>query len=173
MDLGIDKKLALMSLLLTRDQGVGRTALNKLLFFCDVAHYLHAGETISDTKYFKLDYGPVPENINKTRNVLIDNGFMAAYVTPVGQYVQNTYQASDNLTVEDWDKIGRLFTPDQYEIIEKVKTGLQNKSARHLSDISHEFEPWKGADWHAALDFERAKTDETLKAFLKEHSISV
>lgn len=167
----IDKTLARMAILLTHGRSVSRTALNKLLFFADVAHLIKVGKPISESKYVKLDFGPVPQHIDAVRNWLQENGFVRTSVGLSGPYVQHSYSSAHI----DADNLERIRTglggKGAAEIVTNVADALSGMSASALSEISHRYEPWKSGNWYQKLDLNEAKKDSKLKEFLKDKKI--
>ena len=87
--------LAAMAVLVTTSAKVGRTALNKLLWFADVAHFLQHGRTISGTVYVKCDYGPAPCDIDAVRHELIARGIVSEKIIKATPYRSFVYKAND------------------------------------------------------------------------------
>lgn len=158
-----------MIVLLTGDGGINRTALNKLLYFSDAAALVDCGEKISKTDYVKLDYGPVPQDIDQTRSWLVDNEIIQSSTGLAGTYVQHIYRS--NLDDASLRKIRGQFSVRQLEIIDAVRTNLGRLSATNLSAYSHQFEPWISGEWYETLNFKLCTKDQNLKKFLAERQI--
>jgi Protein of unknown function (DUF4065) len=157
-------KLVSMVLFIAKKRPVNRTSLNKLLFFSDLVSYMKRTKTISEVKYFKYPYGPVPEKIDVIRDSLITLDLLKEEHYDVDLYRRYDYHTSDTFEIERLNK--NLDRTDR-SIIENVLSKLASKSASQLSELSHEFEPWKSADWYEELDWKKAKSDKKLKVWIK------
>ena len=164
-----DNKLAGMILLLTNENKISRTALNKHLFFADIASFLKSGQQISNVHYVKLDYGPVPELIETTRDWLLDSGLLSKSIEINGPYIQHSYKC--NLSDAELKQVSRLFTEDDASILTATAENLKPLTATKLSDISHEFEPWKSSPWYEVMDFQTANDDQKLRDWLQDKNI--
>ncbi len=162
-------KLAALVLLLTENEEVSRTSLNKLLFFTDVAYFIRTGKPFSESRYIKMQYGPVPENISHIREILIATGWIQE--EEQNDQVLYSYYYKNIADTSTMDKIKnkiRENDPELLEIIQKVNLKLRPKTAGELSRISHMYEPWKSALWNDELDFERIKLDDSFKKWLED-----
>jgi hypothetical protein len=167
-------KLAACVLLLTEGTQVMRTALNKHLFFADIAYCLMMNDgqqpkTITLASYRKLPYGPVPDGIDWVRSNLISSGHLQESVKSLGDYYQYQYTATSRV---NFTKIKQeIFKPQELDIINNVKQYLGRNTATELSNWSHDFEPWKSSAMNETLDFRKALDDENLRKFLREKNI--
>jgi len=162
-------KLAKMILFLTFDKELNRTILNKLLFFSDVAYYLLNGDTISKEPYIKQPYGPVPQTIEQLRNYLIAENFLQEKIYSTKMVYEYGYSANKSVNKE---KLSNSFNTNELECLKNVLENLSYKTASYLSNKSHDFEPWKSAEyWGDSLDFEKTKEDGLLKEWLKTNNL--
>ncbi len=163
----IDIKLAAMILIIAENSPVNRTSLNKLLFFADLYHYLHTSKQISETAYYKLQFGPVPENIDLVREFLIKNDFLVQreFVNSIIEYTYKTAQNKVNM-----EAVRSALKDNELNSLEKVLSYLRSFTATELSNLSHKYEPWKSAEWFSELDFKKSKEDSGLKQFIEEIS---
>lgn len=53
-----------------------KSVLSKILYFCDFNYYEWYNKTITDTKYRKFPYGPVPENITETLEEMVRDWYI-------------------------------------------------------------------------------------------------
>lgn len=162
--MSIDNKLAAMILFFTNKEQVSRTALNKLLFFADIYSYLTRGEPISSSLYLKLQFGPVPQNIDTLRTILIFEDYLIENQVATAFSYSYYYSASQNVS---WEKVYLLFSEEELKILGNIKEKLIKLSASELTKKSHQFEPWKSSDWLLILDFDKAKNDDNLIGWLK------
>lgn len=157
-------------LYLCRIEPVSRTQLNKLLFFCDLLYFIENGrdETITNEKYLKYQYGPVPENIDAARNSLIQNNLLIAKVFAEFSYENiTTYEyktANDRYSKNAENFLGSK----KVKTIDDVYNALKHYSASKLSDISHLFEPWEKAKWYGKINFNLVRENDRAVQFLKD-----
>ncbi len=159
-----DEKLAGMILLLAENRKVTRTELNKLLFFADVVNFLRHDKWISTAKYFKKQYGPVPQNVDQVRSALVAWEYLdeTSYCMP--PYYQYDYQTrEDNV---DLAAVRNGFSTFELQTISDVAHHLRRFSASELSNRSHQFEPWRSAVPQAELHMVRVKDDAGLREWL-------
>lgn len=170
MNLEYNQKLAAMIVLIVSANKVGRTALNKLLFFADLAYFLIHGRLISGSSYVRQPYGPVPEEIEVTRRTLILAELLKEDRLDDGSgYYQFRYRTQDDKV--DLSKAKEVFSEEEIEVINRIVAKLGNSQATVLSDWSHKFEPWKSAESGAPLEFERAMKDSDLVRWMRIHGL--
>lgn len=173
MNQKFDLKLAAMMLVFAEERSVSRTAMNKLLFFSDMASFLLTGNTISGDGraiYQKKPYGPVPKSASIVRDLLIRERLLNENqeYTPVGY--QFNYETAKKVSS---DKVKERFDEKEMKIIDSVCKNLRGLTATSLSEKSHEFEPWKSGISGEDLDFSNARTDTALVGWLRnKHVIS-
>ena len=167
-----DARLGALVALLVKDRAVPRTSLNKLCFFADVASLKSVGDPISSGSYIKLQYGPVPKGIDYTRSCLINWSLLRESAELDGPYVSYRYRASQEVNfeaiVEDPDA---NLSDEKVGIIDRVRSVLARRTASYLSEKSHEFEPWLGADMGDDLSLERAVDDGRFIQWLQHERI--
>ena len=162
-------RLAAMVVLMTKGARVGRTALNKLLWFADVAHLLQYGRTISGTTYARWQFGPVPAEIDTVRRTLIMERLLKEQVEESTKYRTYAYEArSENV---DFTALKKEFSESELRVIKAVKDVLRGQTGAYLSEMSHRFEPWISARPGEDLDLSRAQADEKLLGWMKEKRI--
>lgn len=159
-----DEKLAGMILLLAEKRKVTRTELNKLLFFSDTVNFLRHDAWVSGAKYFKKQYGPVPENVDQVRSALVAWEYLEETSYSTSLYYQYDYQTCEDKVDLDAVKLG--FSADELKTITDVAHHLRRFSATELSNRSHQFEPWRSALPQAELRMGLVANDAALKQWL-------
>lgn len=131
------------------DDFCGATKLNKLLFFSDMEAYLELGKTITGQEYQKLPHGPAPKHVLPTTNKLERSGDLVIQTRCFGNHVQKKPIATrqPDLTV---------FTDMEINIINRVIDRFRNKTAKEISDISHEYVGWQLSNYYEKIPFETA-----------------
>lgn len=140
----------------TSEKGIGKTVLNKLLYFSDFNYYEWTGMSISWTQYQKLPYGPVPVNIEDVLREMQQDGEIAIIPQKLHDYVQKTIipvqECSEETVFHEIDEIWK--TPDAWyephddlpsskEIVDNVLKQFTWYNAGNISDYSHEDTPYK------------------------------
>lgn len=169
LKLTYNEKLTAMALLIScKVPDVGRTALNKLLFFADLAFFLENGRTITNAPYVRMPYGPVPEGIEVTRKTLIKAELLNESRIAEDGYYQYRYGATQ---IVDTDKIRALFDSDELLKLDVVLSKLGKLPASVLSEKSHEYEPWLSSNSGDELAFQKAKSDIKLIRWMRMNDL--
>ncbi len=93
---------------------VGRTVLNKVLFYCDSRYYEKTEEFLTGEHYIKLEYGPVAEHFGTTIKELIKQGKITETMIrengKIVHYRYNSLQEPElkHLNAEELDMINRV-----------------------------------------------------------------
>ncbi|MFT7099268.1 MAG: transcriptional regulator with XRE-family HTH domain [Rickettsiales bacterium] len=114
---------------------VGQTVLYKLLYFCDFDYYEKYEEQLIGATYIKNHYGPTPREFSTIVKDMIKNGEIEEVKTKFFNRSQKKY-----IPVIDPDL--SVFTGRELQHIEDEITRLGHKTAKELSDFSHEDVPW-------------------------------
>lgn len=114
---------------------VGKTMLNKLLYFCDFNFYERYEEHLTGAKYKKLPYGPVPQELNEIIDQLIDEGQLKRLTTTYHGFSQERY-----MPLEKAD-LTRLSAAEK-TVIDHVIQQMSDWNAAKISDYSHQDMPW-------------------------------
>ncbi|MBN8545792.1 MAG: SocA family protein [Ignavibacteria bacterium] len=155
------EKFSVLTLLYTSKRAIKRTSLNKLLFFSDVFHLIQYNQVITAAKYYKMPYGPVPEYIDEVRRFLIEKNFLTEEETV--EYSNFVYNYRSTLDANQYRFfIDNFFDEKERETIKLVSCNLIHWNASDLSRKSHEFEPWKSANWNEELDLTKCQNDNKL-----------
>lgn len=158
------KRLAAMVVLLTRKKETGLWALNKLLWFADVAHLLEHGRTISGAAYSCHGFGPAPLGIHTVRRVLIKKALLKECVRESERFRVFAYKAkTKNIHV---GLLRQEFEPSELDMLNSVIRKLGNRPGTYLHSMSLEFEPWLSARPGQDVDLHRARIDAKLRQWM-------
>jgi hypothetical protein len=116
---------------------VFKTKLNKLLFYADFKHYKEYLLSVTGSRYAHLPFGPAPDNYAFIVAALTDiQGALATNEKVVGDYVGEVLTAvkPPDLTA---------FDSSELEILTLVQDRFAEKTARQLSDMSHQEEGFR------------------------------
>jgi uncharacterized phage-associated protein len=144
--------------------GITRTSLNKLIFLVDALSIFKFGKAVTNFQYVKLDFGPVPEEMNATRKSLIEQGFITENQNRTGPYYSYTYSIAGGKP----EKILKLYTPDEIQIIKRVCDEMGSEWASTLSDLTHTMKPWQLADWGKPIKLKSIVDDRAFNELVKQ-----
>jgi transcriptional regulator with XRE-family HTH domain len=128
---------------------IGETALSKLLYFCDFNYYEIYEEHLTGAHYYKLPYGPVPQDMDILLRNLINKGDLQQIKTEYYGYPQVRYlpQVKANL---------KKLNGAEKEVIDRVIDQYSDWSASAISEFSHKDIPWKATETGQYIDYELA-----------------
>jgi uncharacterized phage-associated protein len=137
---------------------IGKTALNKLLYFIDFDYYEIYEEQLMGLKYTKDKYGPCPSDFDTLTKAMENEGKIEITATKYFNRDQTKYlpRVEPDLT--------RL-TAQEIKHIDSVLDKHSSRSAAELSDFSHKDIPWRIAKSGGVLEYE--------SVFYRDESTSV
>jgi hypothetical protein len=136
-------RLAAMVVLLTQRNKVGLWALNKLLWFADIAHLLQHGRTISGATYVFHGYGPTPLEIHIVRRVLIKKALLKEHVQESERFRVFAYQAETrNIRFR---LLKQEFSASELKVLKAVATSLCARTGKDIHAMYLQLEAWVGA----------------------------
>lgn len=115
---------------------IGETAIYKLLYFIDFDYYEKFEEQLLGATYIKNRYGPTPVEFKKIVDDMKKRREIEQVASKYFQYEQKKYLP---LREPDLSSI----TAREISHIDDVLARLSDKSAKELSDYSHDDIPWK------------------------------
>ncbi len=123
---------------------LGKTKLNKILYYSDIEAYVALGAPITGEVYVKHQYGPVSKHIDEVVEELKAEQALAVaeasgfHIYSGQPYMQYRYVSLRRPSVQP-------FTADEVAIVEEtLDTICQNYTARGISEASH------GLVWQSA-----------------------
>jgi hypothetical protein len=116
---------------------LGKTKLNKILWFADCTAWRRYGRTITGlTHYTKLQYGPVPPKLDAALMALTAEGAIESAKHHVGTYVRHGYFPIKPASV------GNILGHDEQAILAEIIEAVRTMTAFEVSELSHD------ALWH-------------------------
>lgn len=110
---------------------LGATKLNKILYFTDYLFYMNHGKTITNEKYVKQDFGPVPRHILPRLEDLQDDGMIKISEVPFFGKMKRQYKSLRRPNTS-------LFTAEELSHIDKVIGVICDKfTASDISELTH------------------------------------
>lgn len=157
MDINKEKYKNAILFFSERVSHIGKTKLNKLLYFMDFDHYEKYGKSITGDTYTNNDLGPVPSHVDEILDEMIGEKLVEISIEPVIDYIR--YRLAPLVRYKP-----DLFKADEVEMLCGVVDKWANHTARELVIASHGEAPWiatrKGEEIPYALAYYRGKFDE-------------
>jgi transcriptional regulator with XRE-family HTH domain len=148
--INLDKFKQILLYVLERCAGkpnIGETVLYKLLYFADFNYYETYEEQMTGASYKKSTYGPIPVEFQKVVQTMEKAGEIKPIRDEFYGYSQKRYIP---LKKPDLSKL----KASEKEILDKVISTLSDKTAKEISDYSHEDIPWKATKDKEVIDYE-------------------
>jgi len=114
---------------------VGQTVLYKILYFCDFDYYEKYEEQLIGATYIKNHFGPTPREFSRIIKEMVKDGEIEEVVTKFFDKDQRKY-----LPVKNPDLL--VFSGRELQHIDEEIARLGHKTAKELSDFSHQDIPW-------------------------------
>ena len=125
---------------------VGETVLNKLLYFCDFNYYELYEEHLTGTRYKKLPYGPVPQQLDNIINQMVADKQLQQIKTEYHGFTQTRYLP---LAKPDLMQLSAA----EKTVIDDVMRQMSDWNANTISDYSHKDKPWRASDDGEYIDY--------------------
>ncbi len=114
---------------------VGQTVLYKILYFCDFDYYEKYEEQLIGATYIKNHFGPTPREFSKIIKEMVKDGDIEEVVTKFFDKDQRKYLPVKNPDLS-------VFSGRELQHIDEEIARLGHKTAKELSDFSHQDIPW-------------------------------
>ncbi|MFH1654707.1 MAG: type II toxin-antitoxin system antitoxin SocA domain-containing protein [Pseudomonadota bacterium] len=126
---------------------IGETAIYKLLYFIDFDYYEKFEEQLIGATYIKNKFGPTPVEFVKIVQEMMKENEIEVVKSKYFQFEQKKYLPlrSPDLSV---------LNARELEHINEVLARLADKSAKELSDYSHDDLPWKVHKMNERISYE-------------------
>ena len=133
---------------------LGKTKLNKLLYFLDFDHFEKYGTSVTDDSYINKDLGPVPEHSEEIVCAMQEAKLLEVHPEPLIDYIRYTL-----LPLGQHDP--SAFLPTEMEMLCGVADKWHHHTAQEIVIASHGEAPWiatrKGEQIPYALAYYRGK----------------
>jgi hypothetical protein len=133
-----------------RDDAFGAIKLNKLLFNADFTAYAKWGKPLTGVPYFALENGPAPRPMKRLLRALQIRGDIAIQRRDYYDFEQHRV-----LGLIDVD-LTETFEVQEINLVFEMIQKYWGKSAKSMSDESHEFLGWSAADLEETIPYEVA-----------------
>jgi uncharacterized phage-associated protein/DNA-binding transcriptional regulator YiaG len=131
-------KLVEMVVFFTEKMKPTSTKMNKLLFYADFLNYRSTGYSISGTRYFAHNHGPVPKKFRTLFDYLSDEKLvdLISVQYPNG-LVGEKFEMSELKRFNDI-----LFDENELKSLEEVVSKFNKLNATEIRELSHEEKAW-------------------------------
>lgn len=115
--------------------GVPKTKLAKLLYLSDFTNYYETGNSITGSRYFRLDYGPVAEKFFILTDKLFDDGKINIRILDFAQMI--------SISSSNTEFNPSILTDDEKTVIDKICDYWKEKRTSEIVNFTHSQKPWK------------------------------
>ena len=127
----------------------GKTKLHKLLWMSDFQHYRLTGESITGASYIHRRHGPMVDGLETRLASLADAQRLMIRRRDQFGYVQQRPVPLERADLS-------LFSGLEIAVVEQMLREAQDKSARDLSELSHQHVGWRGTEEGEVIPYESA-----------------
>ena len=114
------------------EEKLGKTKLNKILWFSDREAYLKLGHTISGGTYIRMPRGPVADSLNAALFSLEADGILTTISEYHGEYSKYTFHS---LTQPEC----KCISNEETQILDSQIKRLADLTAKEVSELSHDY----------------------------------
>ncbi len=127
----LEKLENLILYILKKAKGIGKTRLNKLLWYCDFKYFKEYGVSLTGTQYIHLQYGPVPKQYDIILGRLQESNRVESEEFV---YMHKSGEEFKALTPPNVS----LFSEEEMETVDYVLKTLGSLNAEEISEKSHQ-----------------------------------
>jgi len=130
----LEKLKNMILYLVKRLDGVLKTKLNKLLWYCDFLHFKETSVSITGGQYVRLQYGPVPNNYDLITDIMQREGLLDKN--------EITFDASRGVVGEQLTALAEpheaLFFQEEITVMNFVADTLREYTSTGITEMSHQ-----------------------------------
>ncbi len=128
-------------------KNIGKTALYKILYFCDFNFYELYETPLTGESYRKIKHGPAPCNFGAVVKSLEQEGKIKGGKVSYGGYPQQKFIPIKRPATD-------LISKAEKELIDGVIQKLSRMNATQISKFSHKDLPWRATTDGEIIDYE-------------------
>lgn len=128
---------------------LGKTKLNKLLYYLDFVSYRDRRQSVSGEKYFHLDHGPVPDNIEDLLVELKKKRKIKVEITPYKELYKTRFEAVEQPDTSKFDSY-------EVELLAKICKTFELWSTDKIVSQTHLESPWLYSKPYDEVDYDYA-----------------
>lgn len=149
----LEKLKNMILYLAKRLDGVLKTKLNKLLWYCDFLHFKETSLSISGSQYLRLQYGPVPNNYDFITDMMRDEGLL--------DKMEVIFNARAGVVGEEFTALVEpdksIFSEKELQVMNFVADTFRNYTSKRIMEKSHKEIACKKCDDGDIIPHEYAK----------------
>jgi len=119
------------------NQFLGRTKLNKLLYYLDFIAYRDWGKSVTGDIYIRQEFGPVPSHIDEVLAFLKADGSIDTQVVPQGGHERIKFELKNNSALDE-----NVFSQQQKELLGNICNEFGSWSRAKIVSQTHLEAPW-------------------------------
>ncbi len=150
----INKVENLILYILKKAKNVGKTKLNKLLFYCDFKYFKEYTVSITGATYIHLPLGPVPDNYEIIINYLINSKKITSEEKIYHSFLKNV---SGEIYTPLKESDLSLFNNNEIKVIDSIISDPGNLSAVQIKNKSHNEEGYNKTNQSELISYKYAK----------------
>ena len=139
--------------LVKRQNGVLKTTLNKLLWYCDFLHFKETLVSITGTQYVRLIYGQVPDNYDLITDIMQREGSLDKNEIP--------FDTTRGVVGEQFTALAEpqesMFSEQEIEVMNFVADKFRGYTAKRITEMAHRETAYKKTKDHGIISYEYAK----------------
>lgn len=128
---------------------MGKTKLNKLLYYSDFEAQQLLGHSLTGSQYIANHFGPVPQNIDQLLKKMIETKLIHAEETLLGDKKQTHLYAKVPADMT-------IFTREENNLIVNISKRYEFWTASQMSRQTHEEFPWRVTPFGEIIDYTHA-----------------
>jgi uncharacterized phage-associated protein len=153
----------------TNPHYLGKVKLMKLLYFLDFQHVRQHGLPVIGDEYFKLEMGPIPTVSKNLVDTLLTDPENSGLADTIAIKTYDGLAKQEIVPVRTFGEADRdLFTPTEFETLERVARRFKDTSTRDMIELSHSEAPFYKTEYLDKIPYELAGYDEDSKFTVEE-----
>jgi len=150
-DINLDKyKNALLYFIANaNNKYLGSTKLNKLMYYLDFVSYRDRDMSVSGDIYLHLDFGPVPQEIDKVLATLKREGVVSATDVPFKDDHKDEFKTTTDPDMKVFDKY-------EAELLDAIAKEFELWDTAKIVEQTHLEAPWFYSEPLAVVDYDYA-----------------
>jgi len=149
----LEKLKNMILYLVKRLDGLLKTKLNKLLWYCDFLYFKETSLSISGSQYLPLQYGPVPNNYDFITDMMRDEGLL--------DKIEIIFNARAGVVGEEFTALAEpqedMFSEKELQVMNFVADTFRNYTSKRIMDKSHQETAYIKCEDGDIISYEYAK----------------
>lgn len=137
---------------------LGKTKLNKLLYYLDFISYRDQGHSVTNDTYINMQYGPIPKNIDDQLDKLVKEG----YIDIVDVHIDDKKEKKEFNLKSKLD-VSSL-TEYELKLLNKICEEFKDWNTATIVDQTHLEAPWIYSEINKDIDWELSKDIDIIKS---------